>query len=178
MSPSRVCAYCGNGFTLTKREDRHNHNNLTYFCSANCLKDQILGTIDINPYNLPEYLKFDKNNTAIVSDPHAIWDVERKQFFRSAYEKLFADFLDLIEMEWLYEPYYFEVGKSIYVPDFFIPGKDIFIECKGYFLNSSRKKMATFVKQYPTIDILLASWGLKDSLKRFVRDKNVKNSRR
>ena len=54
-----------------------------------------------------------------------------------------------------YEPESFEVDVPIrYVPDFRLSsknGKEIYIECKGYFDDQDRKKVLNFTKQYPEI---------------------------
>jgi hypothetical protein len=56
--------------------------------------------------------------------------------FRSRLEARWAVFLDHLGIEWLYEPEGYEVGpperRRGYLPDFFLPGHDIWAEVKGH----------------------------------------------
>lgn len=168
MSPSRVCCFCGNGHQITKRQERHLHDRLTYFCSVSCLAKQITTAIDET--HMVRYDPFISDEYAITNDPYATWDTRKRMFFRSSYEKMVSDFFDIIEVRWMYEPYQFNVGTTIYVPDFYLPDKDLFVEVKGYWLNASRRKMSFFVQDYPNVNLLLIPWNMKQEVESFVKE--------
>lgn len=168
MSPSRVCCFCGNGHQITKRQDRHLHDRLTYFCSVHCLARQITTALDSTP--TCRYTRFIPDDYTITNDPYAVWDKHKEMFFRSSYEKLISDFLDILGVGWMYEPYQFDVGTTIYVPDFYLPDKDIFLEVKGYWLNASRRKMSFFIQDYPKVNLILIPWNMKNDITSFVKE--------
>lgn len=168
MSPSRVCCFCGNGHQITKRQERHLHDRLTYFCSVPCLAKQITTAVDET--HLVKYTPFLQDDYAITNDPYATWDTNKKMFFRSSYEKLISDFFDILGVGWMYEPYQFNVGTTIYVPDFYLPDKDLFVEVKGYWLNASRRKMSFFVQDHPNVNLLLIPWNMKQEVESFVKE--------
>lgn len=46
-------------------------------------------------------------------------------------EKIFADSLDEIGVQWIYQPGYFRVGGRRYHPDFYTPASDTYYEVAG-----------------------------------------------
>jgi len=85
-----------------------------------------------------------------------------KVYLRSSYERTFAVMLDSVGMEWFYEPKRFLLSDGhVYTPDFliFIPeelkwlfGRAMeFVEVKGWFRDSDRKKLELFRKDYPQV---------------------------
>tara|TARA_R100000781_G_scaffold55018_1_gene35887 strand:+ start:43 stop:390 length:348 start_codon:yes stop_codon:yes gene_type:complete len=71
---------------------------------------------------------------------------------RSGLEVQVADLLDELEVDYTYEgtklPYVIEHN---YIPDFQVGS--IFLECKGYFKSSDRRKMLAVQKANPELDI-------------------------
>lgn len=51
--------------------------------------------------------------------------------FRSRLEARWAVFFDALGLEWQYEPQGFEVGDARYLPDFYLPKSNTWIEVKG-----------------------------------------------
>ena len=75
--------------------------------------------------------------------------------FRSSYELAYAKYLDSIGEVWLYEEFQFDLGSSTYLPDFYLPKEDKFVEIKGYMHPDAQKKIDLFVEEYPVeLDIL------------------------
>lgn len=75
---------------------------------------------------------------------------------RSSWEVLFAHFLTLQEIKWKYEPRVFEL-KTInkhYIPDFYVPEWDTFVEVKGFLWEISNTKIDAFKKEYGNITIV------------------------
>jgi len=51
--------------------------------------------------------------------------------FRARLEARWAIWLDNINEKWEYEAEGFQIGKMRYLPDFFLPDRNIFVEVKG-----------------------------------------------
>lgn len=73
--------------------------------------------------------------------------------FRSGWEANFAKWCDGSGIEWKYESQRFELGNTAYIPDFYLPEFDLYIEIKGYWRDDARLKFIQFKKQYPDINI-------------------------
>ena len=75
--------------------------------------------------------------------------------FRSQFEKRVALDIRMQGCKFEYEehkiPYRPQV--KMYVPDFYIPETDIYIEAKGRFISSDRTKMLMVQQQHPELDI-------------------------
>lgn len=82
----------------------------------------------------------------------------REQYFRSRWEANTARILDLQKREWEYETKQFwfnkiKRGTRCYIPDFYLPKEDMFIEVKGWMDQKSLTKMKRMAKYYPNIKI-------------------------
>ncbi|MET4144130.1 hypothetical protein [Arthrobacter sp. UYCo732] len=54
------------------------------------------------------------------------------RIFRSRLEARWAVFLDLLDVNWDYEPSFYQVGEDLfYLPDFYLPDHQIWLEVKG-----------------------------------------------
>ena len=84
---------------------------------------------------------------------------------RSRLEADIAKQLDALGIDWLYEPERFNLGEFTYLPDFYLPSYDLYIEGKGWeqgldkvekFKNTGKKiivmKHAKFTKEDLVID--------------------------
>jgi hypothetical protein len=81
---------------------------------------------------------------------------QRFGIFRSRLERRFSLLLDLLKIEWKYEPKAFEVtidGHTVsYTPDFYLPTLDHWIEIKGFWRDKeSKEKAEAFIQQNPTL---------------------------
>lgn len=75
---------------------------------------------------------------------------------RSKWEVAYAQYLDSKGIDWLYEPRFFNIGKgqwngTSYVPDFYLPHIDMWVEIKGYLTQSNKRKISAFKKKYPEL---------------------------
>lgn len=76
--------------------------------------------------------------------------------YRSLFETSIA--LQLRNEVFFYEPSDKKLGfveERSYLPDFYLPKYNVFVECKGYFTGSDRTKMLLVKKQNPSVKILL-----------------------
>ena len=73
----------------------------------------------------------------------------------STWEVAMAERLDMLEIKWVRSPdmklQYLTKGgrKRNYVPDFYLPDTDLYIEVKGYWTSRALYKMKDVCKRYP-----------------------------
>ena len=72
---------------------------------------------------------------------------------RSSWEIMYAQHLDENNIKWEYEPKWFRLEKSntSYMPDFYLPETNEYIEIKGYMRQENKEKMEEFKEQYNNI---------------------------
>jgi hypothetical protein len=75
--------------------------------------------------------------------------------FRSRMEASFAKWLDSKNIRWIYEPERFKISIGSYLPDFYLPDKNIWIEVKGRKYINGMKKFECFKKEY-NVKVILA----------------------
>lgn len=88
--------------------------------------------------------------------------------FRSRLEARTAVFLDAAKIPYLYEPegVVFEDGTT-YLPDFYLPQQDTFLECKGIMNNKDEHKIGLLAKATgkeiiivgPSMEIFTGEWA-------------------
>jgi hypothetical protein len=84
--------------------------------------------------------------------------------FRSRLEARWAVFFDALEIKWIYEPESFDLsdvyndnGKSFYIPDFFLPKQDMFVECKPTIFKQNEMRKCLALHKITGKNILLLS---------------------
>jgi hypothetical protein len=91
--------------------------------------------------------KYCSYGCASVYRPHGVKHCKYKDInFRSSWEMKFAQFLDNKNIAWEYEHKVFETCFGKYVPDFWVPEWNSFVEIKGYFREDAKKKFDEFAK--------------------------------
>ena len=65
-------------------------------------------------------------------------------YFRSTWEANFARILNVKGIDWQYEPKRFKFSDCTYLPDFYLPKFNTWIEVKGYMSDLSLKKINLF----------------------------------
>ena len=86
----------------------------------------------------------------------------RNIFMRSTYETRFAIALDKQNIDWIYEPKCFEIGLNrTYLPDFYLPTYDLYIEVKGWWRDDALEKFQIFLQQHSSLRCALVT---KDEL--------------
>ena len=79
--------------------------------------------------------------------------------YKSDFERVFAAWLYANHLDFRYECWGFEVGKTkTYTPDFFIPSHGCFVETKGRWGLGQKTKLWEWQEQYPAIPLLVAHW--------------------
>lgn len=69
----------------------------------------------------------------------AIPTIYGNQQFRSRLEAKWAVFFDLVGAKWVYEPDGFKTKLGNYLPDFYLPEHDCFVEVKPYFKEGDKE---------------------------------------
>lgn len=70
--------------------------------------------------------------------PHAKKTKYGNIWFRSSWEATVAKWFDEQGVEWVYEPKRFVLGDVTYVPDFYLPSLDCYVEVKGWLGRNSK----------------------------------------
>ncbi|GAA4034363.1 hypothetical protein GCM10023063_17940 [Arthrobacter methylotrophus] len=74
----------------------------------------------------------DRTRTSRAPKPKAMEVSYSGRIFRSRLEARWAVFLDLLEVNWDYEPSFYQVGEELfYLPDFYLPDHQLWLEVKG-----------------------------------------------
>lgn len=85
---------------------------------------------------------------------------------KSSWEVKFAKFLDDFNINWLYEPFHYEIlienKIRTYTLDFYFPDTNEWVEIKGRWFPHSKIKHEAFLKQYPDIKVFVF---IRDHLK-------------
>jgi hypothetical protein len=81
-----------------------------------------------------------------LSDDFSFWDVELDHWFRSSYESTVAQFFIQHNVPWKYESHTLLVDSFEYTPDFLIEVCNLFIEVKGLWGISAKKKFQKTLK--------------------------------
>jgi hypothetical protein len=67
---------------------------------------------------------------------------------RSSWEVAFAHWLDTKGIAWAYEPHVFELKPGVrYVPDFYLPNTDTWVEVKGRMTKPAAEKIELFRRE-------------------------------
>jgi len=94
-----------------------------------------------------------KNNPMYGKVVHGKWGIYKKINMRSGWEIGYAKYLDSDRIRWFYEPKTFDLGKTSYIPDFYLPKTNTYIEIKGYWRDDAKKKFELFKIKYPRVKI-------------------------
>ena len=136
---NRVCSVCGKGM-LSHRKT----------CSSTC-KDEAARRYMIARWQAGEVtIPIPKNNRF-----KAQW--YKGIYLRSSWEVALAITLDEQGYKWEYETKRFKLSNGIYIPDFYLPRQDFFIEIKGQWTTRFEKRMDELEQLYPEINILIVN---------------------
>ena len=88
--------------------------------------------------------------------------------FRSDYELQVAKFLAERKVKFDYEKIKitYQPKPKTYVPDFYLPEQDIYVEAKGFFSPADRQKMLLVTSQNPKLDIRMLFLRASNKLNR------------
>lgn len=76
-------------------------------------------------------------------------------WMRSTWEIKYAKYLDKLGVKWQYESKRFNLGNLTYLPDFYLPEKNLYVEIKGYMSPGAYKRIKKFIKQFPEEKLII-----------------------
>jgi hypothetical protein len=79
-------------------------------------------------------------------------------YFRSVWEANYARLLNYLDIKWKFEPKTFifkkiKKGTKSYLPDFYLPKSDEYVEIKGWMTKKSKTQFKRMAKYYPNIKL-------------------------
>ena len=94
-----------------------------------------------------------------------------------SYEVRFVKVLDRLKLDWQSHgeypslPWYDETGKSHrYMPDFYVPAWNLYIETKGWYRDEDKAKMQCVARDNPGVTVIVIG---KDALAQFERTRRL-----
>jgi hypothetical protein len=76
-------------------------------------------------------------------------------FFRSRTEARYAKFFDCLKLQWVYEGEGYDLDGDRYLPDFWMPSLECFIEIKGKFPNRREVRVARKLQFFTERDVVI-----------------------
>jgi hypothetical protein len=73
------------------------------------------------------------------------------QYFRSSWEANIARFFNHMSWGWIYEPKRFYFDDCSYLPDFYLPHIDTYVEVKGYMRKKDLERINKFKQFFPEL---------------------------
>lgn len=146
---NNVCPVCKKSY----RPERLNQK----CCSFNCFKKLFIGR---RPFHSKGGKRIDLDG----------------QYFRSIWEANYARYLNYLGMKWEYEPQtfkypYVRTGPKSYLPDFYLPDVDVYVEIKGWEQPRDLLRMERFDYYYPGFVVKYINSKTYHNLERMFGDK-------
>ena len=93
-------------------------------------------------------------------------------YVRSSYEANIARLLKLLNKDYEYEKYTFDLVtiNSTYTPDFYITEDELFVEIKGYWRQRGIDKFNAFKYEYPDIKIITIEKDVYDEIGKLLKN--------
>lgn len=98
------------------------------------------------------FKKIQRSNWFTVRIKH--WKDNREVLCRASFEYAVYKKLNELKIDYV-SPVRFQLDKSIYYCDLYLPEKDLYIEIKGRFLGKGKEKWEEFHKKYPNSELWL-----------------------
>ena len=134
------------------------HPNYKHGCAhcIDCLKQGIKTEIKFGSKRCQKHFnKFNsgKNNFWYGKIPKPYWGKYKDINMRSNWEIKYAKYLDKNNIKWQYESKRFYFEDCTYLPDFYLPENNEYIEIKGWWRKDDKKRFDLFKKIYPKVRI-------------------------
>jgi hypothetical protein len=95
---------------------------------------------------------------------------------RSSYELRVAQAFDVLGMRWVYEPKRFDLnGVGTYLPDFYLPDEEMYVEVKGYYGPKSAITMSRMLDVHPEVAVAILQRPQIEALEMYAASAAVVN---
>ena len=152
--PNKICNVCERKVLIQQARWKELDDG-PFVCSKDCVFNWIKNS---------RGARFSQGATRVTPErASASWSEKANRFFRSDYEKYFAE--EAIDRRLFYdfEKYMFLLaGRVIYIPDFYFPDYGCFVEIKGLWGVSAKGKVKRFRKEFPRTPLLVVPWLLHE----------------
>ena len=169
--PSVSCEYCGFVFQFSKKEWRYFDHQGPFICSPCCLIDCINMSVKVPSKNYNLGIRYHHTGKIHKRFDGSVQDETNRLLqgrqLRSFYEKIVAEILAFHNIPFIYEGYTFSWGTKVYTPDFYIVGKDLFLEMKGQWGASQKSKLQSFRDSFHDYQVLIIPWAIYDQFVRY-----------
>lgn len=82
-------------------------------------------------------------------------DISKAIYFYSRWEANIARLFNFLKIKWEYQPKTFDLQTQNYTPDFYLPGRNEYIEVKNFLWKYSKIRDKKFRKLYPALKLHL-----------------------
>jgi hypothetical protein len=165
---SILCQVCRSQFDMTRRDAKYVFDAAEFICSAECLKE-FIEQYDPKPLPTKGIRWFTDIEMKNQRGERTIWSRDLNEFFRSEWELIVAGFLTFSGIPYVYEGAAIKVGHAHYIPDFFLPDKNLFLEVKGLWLAGSKAKLKKVERDCSDINFIVVPWVLRRSLLTYMK---------
>jgi hypothetical protein len=135
---ANIHCYCGRGYELPYKLKKELLVGFDAFCGEECLYQLLVdegvenGIIEKHSLIYPTKME----------SPTEFWCRETRRYYRSRSEATFARWCEVNGIDWKYEPYTIRFRENqTYTPDFWLPEYSHFVEVKGIWAGSGKKKL-------------------------------------
>jgi hypothetical protein len=149
--PSIKCTACGEQVEVKKSQWKLLDKSSEQFCSTECL----LALINTNGHPPTQMWPVEEERVG------SFWSDKLGVALMSKYEESVGLFLREHEISFQYENYWFPVGTTIYIPDFYLPKTDCFLEVKGLYGIGSKAKLSHVRKQHSSLRLITVPWNAR-----------------
>jgi hypothetical protein len=154
-SPQRKtnkCLSCFNNSNIGKKRPEHSKRMLG---RDNPMFNVHLKVKQSTKKKISKAMKGNKNPMYGKTCPHSKYGQYNNIWMRSGYEIAYAKYLDKQGIKWQYEPKRFYFCNLSYLPDFYLPESDTYVEIKGWWRKQFQKRFKLFKKYNPKIKIIV-----------------------
>jgi len=152
-----MCKGCGVWYDLPSKHISYllNPSDLDV-CSISCLINYVTKLPNADGFRV-----YQSSTMRGMNDKY-LWSHKTREGYRSKFERTVAEALYDANIQFQYERYMFPVDEKVYVPDFYIESKDLFVEVKGKWGINAKQKLRLFKEKYPTVNHIVVPWVAND----------------
>jgi len=162
-----VCGVCGRLIVLEQGEGVGVHREAIQFCSVSCIHEFLVNRSNGIDSDYERLVEEGGRKALTAQDAgHAYFSPVLHTHFRSVFEGTVAEVLSRkwrLRLE--YEPHQFmdDMSGKIYIPDFWLPERHVWVEVKGPWSLGSKKLFGSMLSYMGRDRLLLIPWRFRVS---------------